>query len=181
MSYYTKFQDVESILSATSTTVLGSTDVVLGYSFTDNKAHAIPVSYIYAGGTASVATTNSTATAIANTGLTLLKSTAGTSSAWTLSDPTAALQLKTIAFVSSTTSTAFTVTTVAASIGSTASFTGTLINFGSTATGAMCNAGNSVTLVSLTSTQWQVIEVKGTATAFTSSLILSTGAAPTYS
>lgn len=183
MSYYTKFADVESILSATSTSVLGSTDVVLGFSYTDNKPHQITIGSLGGGfgGGASIATTNTTATAISNVGLTLLKSTAGTSSSWTLSDPTAAGQVKTIAFVSSTTSTNFNVTTVAASIQSSAGFSGTLVNFGSTQTGAMVNSGNSVTLVSLSSTAWVVVGSNRVASTVTSGLMLAVNDGPLFS
>jgi hypothetical protein len=180
MSFYTKFADVESLLTATSTTVLGSTDALLVFSGTDLRMHQTTVASVYGGG-ASVATTNTTATAIGNTGLTLLKSTGGSSSSWTLSDPTAANQIKTIAFVSSTTSTNFNVTTVAASIASSAGFSGTLINFGSTQTGAMCNTGQSVTLASLTSTQWVVIATNRNATTVTSGLVIAAQDGPVFS
>ena|SRR5271154_983304 len=43
MSYYTKFQDVEVSLTATTTTAIGATDVVLGYSQTLKKAIQLPV------------------------------------------------------------------------------------------------------------------------------------------
>jgi hypothetical protein len=180
MSFYTKFADVESLLTATSTTVLGSTDSLLVFSGTDQRMHQTTVGAVYSGGV-SVATTNTTATAISNIGLTLLKSTGGSSSSWTLSDPTAALQVKTIAFVSSTTSTNFNITTVAASIQSSAGFSGTLINFGSTQTGAMVNSGQSVTLVSLSSTAWTVIQTNRNATTVTSGLVIAAQDGPLFS
>ena len=180
MSFYTKFQDVESILSATSTSAtLGATDVVLGFSFTDGRAHAIPVSQLSAPGIGTIATTNSTATNIGNQGLTLIKSTGGSSCGWTLTDPTQAGQVKTLVFASSTTSTAYVVTTVAASIASSAGFSGLFVNLGSTATGQCINTGISVTLASLSSTQWIVIGKNGNVTSV-STFIIPAGYGPFF-
>jgi hypothetical protein len=179
MSFYTKFQDVESVLTASSTATLGATDVVLGFSYTDNKPHQVPIASISPFGGITTATTNSTATTISNQGLTLLKSTGGSSCSWLLADPTQTGQLKMLVFASSTTSTLYAVAPVAASIESSASFSGTLINFASTATGAMINAGNSVTLVSLTSTSWLVIGRNMNATQV-SSFTFAVGFGPTF-
>ena len=53
MSYYTKFADVETLLTSTTTTVLGSTDVLFGFSYTDLKPHLFTVGQAGAGGTRS--------------------------------------------------------------------------------------------------------------------------------
>ena len=181
MSWYTIFDEQESLLTSSTTTVLGSTDVVLVHSYVDGRKHQVPVAVVGSGGTATISSCLTTATAIPNVGITLLKSTAGSSAAWTLTDPTAAGQVKTLAFVSSTTSTMFSVTTVAASIQSSAGFSGTFVNFGSTQTGAMVNAGNAVTMVSLSSTAWQVIGSNRIASSVTSGLVIAANDGPLFS
>jgi hypothetical protein len=179
MSFYTKFADVETVLSATSTAVLASTDVILAFSNTDSKMHQVPIAYVAPFAAPTTATTATTATNISNIGLTLLKSTGGSSVSWLLADPTAAGQVKTLVFASSTTSTLYAVAPVAASIQSSASFSGTLINFASTATGSGINMGNSVTLLSLSSTAWLVIGRNMNATQV-SSFTFAVGFGPTF-
>jgi hypothetical protein len=179
MSFYTKFADVESLLTATSTTVLNSTDSILVFSGTDGRMHQTTVGNIYGGGAPTVATTNTTATTISNNGLTLLKSTGGSSVSWLLADPTAAGQVKTLVFASSTTSTLYAVAPVSASIQSSASFSGVLINFASTGTGSMLNSGNAVTLISLSSTAWLVMGRNMNATQV-SSFTFAVGFGPTF-
>ena len=188
MSYYTKYADVEALLTTTTTNTIASTDALVVFNVASGKMYQTTPVAVYnasqaggsGGGAAQILTTNSTGTNINNFGITLLKSTAGTSSAWLLTDPTQPGQIKTIAFVSSTTSTNFAVNTVAASIESSLGFAGTLVNFGSTQTGAMVNAGQSVTLASLTNTSWIVIGRNSNATSVTSGLLLATSFGPYF-
>lgn len=193
MSYYTKFQDVETLLTSSSTgTIMGSTDVLLGFSNTSKTPVQVTVGSIgLLGGTygnntpasvgaASVATTNTTATNIPNTGLTLLKSTGGSSSQWLLTDPTAVGQVKQLIFLSSTTSTQYVVQTVAASIQCTGGSSANLINFASTATGAYVNWGQGITMVSVSTTAWIVINVQRNPTAVTSGVVFAVGTGPIF-
>lgn len=67
MSFYTKFQDVEGLLTSTTTTVITSADYLLGYSNTDLKAHKITVAAaVTAGVGAGVFTPISTSTSTAS-------------------------------------------------------------------------------------------------------------------
>ncbi len=183
MSYYTKFQDVETLISSSSTGTMGSTDVLLGYSNTLNRPVQIRVDAVAQGlanygAAASVATTNTTATTIPAGGLTLLKSTGGSSASWLLADPTFVGQQKQLVFLSSTTSTLYAVATVAASIQCTGGSSVNLINFASTASGTYVNWGQGVTMVSLTTTSWIVTNVQRNPTAVTSGIIFAVGTGP---
>ncbi len=170
MSYYTKFADVEPLLTSTTTTVLGSTDAILVFNQANQKYYQAtvgslgPIAGSIVGAVASQATTLTTATNITPSGFTLLKSTGASTSQWLLSDPTAVGQVKTIFCNSTTTSTNWSVLTVGASIQCTGGTSNNNIAFGSTQTSPMVNFGTSVTLVSLpgvaasgTSTTWLVI------------------------
>ena len=183
MSYYTKFQDVEVLITTSSTGILGSTDVLLGFSNTLAKPVQVTLAMAGQGGAtygsaASVATTNSTATSIPAGGLTILKSTGASSSQWQLSDPTFVGQVKQLVFLSSTTSTLYAVQTASASIQCTGGSSVNLINFASTASGAYVNWGQGVTMVSLTTTSWIVTNVQRNPTAVTSGIIFAVGTGP---
>ena len=183
MSYYTKFQDVEVLITTSSTGTLGSTDVLLGFSNTLKTPVQVTLAAAGQGGAtygsaASVATTNTTGTNIGPSGMTILKSTGGSSSSWLLTDPTAVGQVKTLVFLSSTTSTLYAVATAAASIQCTGGSSVNLINFASTASGVYVNWGQGVTMVSLTTTSWIVTNVQRNPTAVTSGIIFAVGTGP---
>ncbi len=75
MSYYTKFADVESLLTSTTTTVLGSTDSLLVFSATDGKYHVTTVGAVgLVGPSLQTLTSASTATNIVPGGLTIIQS-----------------------------------------------------------------------------------------------------------
>lgn len=191
MSFYTKFQDVETLITSSSSGSLGSTDVLLAYSNTLKGPVQVTLATVGLGGTygglgaaspgaASVATSATTATNIGPTGLTLLKSTGGSSTQWLLTDPTAVGQVKELIFLSSTTSTLYAVQTVAASIQCTGGSSANLVNFASTATGAYVNWGQGITMVSQSTTSWIVINVQRNMTAVTSGIIFAVGTGPIF-
>ena len=156
MSYYTKFQDVESILSGTSTATLGSTDVVLGFSFTDGKAHQMMVGHVGAAGGLQTLTSASTATNIVPNGITTINSSNALS--YLLTAPTAAGAgfMKTIV----TSSTAvITVVCSGASLSSTGAINGTQFILNS-AGGAL--SGGGIQLASVGSTRWITVGYSGT-------------------
>ncbi len=102
MSYYTRFADVESVVTSSTTTVPAATDLYLMFSAGDKKYHAIAAPAI--GGLSSITTATSTATNIvAQSGV--FNITSATSVLYSLSTPAVAgIQMT---FVnSSTTSTA---------------------------------------------------------------------------
>ncbi len=75
MSYYTKFADVEGLLTSTTTTVLGSTDALLVFSNSDLKMHQTTVGAVgVVGPTAQTLTSASTGTNIVPGGLTIIQS-----------------------------------------------------------------------------------------------------------
>ncbi len=182
MSYYTKFADVEPLITSTTTTVLGSTDAILVFNQANQKYYQTTLgSFGPLGGVAATqGTCLTTATNLTPVGLSLIKSTTGTTCSWQLTDPTAVGQVKTILLNSTTTSTQFTVSTVAASIQCTGSTSANLINFASTATGAMVNFGQSVTMVSLTTTSWLVIGQQRNPTAVSSGQVGANGTGPIF-
>lgn len=186
MSYYTKFADVEPLLTSTTTTVLASTDAILVFNQASQKYYQATVGALgllggsMTGALASQATTLTTATNITNSGFTFVKSTGASTSNWLLSDPTAIGQTKTIFCNSTTTSTNWGVTTVTASIQCTAGTSANQINFASTATGAMVNFGQSVTLVSQTTTSWIVIAQQRNPTAVSSGQVGANGSGPIF-
>jgi hypothetical protein len=185
MSYYTKFADVEALLTSTTTATLASTDAVLVTSVSAGHPYqTTPGALVQAGGLGFVNATSlgtgSTGTNITNSGLTFLNSTAGTTSNWLLADPSAANQVKTIMFMSSTTSTNFSVNTVSASIKCTGSSSANMINFGSTATGSFVNFGQGVTMISQTTTSWIVVNVQRNPTAVSSGCVLAVGTGPIF-
>ena len=66
MSFYTKFVDVEPLLTSTTTTVIAGADNLLVFSNTDNRYHKSTVSSVVAGGVgAGVFTPISTSTSTA--------------------------------------------------------------------------------------------------------------------
>ncbi len=173
MSYYTVFDQVESLLTTTTTATLASTDLLIVHNAASGRKFATTVGALgplggsVTGAVASQATTLTTATNITPSGFTLLKSTGASTSAWLLTDPTAVGQYKTIFCNSTTTSTNWSVTTVGASIQCTGGTSNNQIAFGSTATGAMVNFGTAVTMVSLpgvaasgVSTTWLVLNAQ---------------------
>ncbi len=152
MSYYTKFQDVESILSATSTSAtLGATDVLLGFSFTDGRAHQVPVGSVASGGSFQTLT-SSTAVNISGFGLT--NCTVSITGTYLLSAAPGPGVLKTI--TSSSTGT-ITITCSGASLSSTGAINGGTI----TMTGAAAESVGSITLLSVgatsPSTRWNTV------------------------
>ncbi len=159
MSYYTVFDQVESLLTTTTTAAtLASTDLLIVHNAATGRKFAVTAGTLgpLGGLTAVQATTLTSATNLTPTGTSFIKSTGGSTAAWLLTDPTAIGQVKTIFCNSSTTSTNWQVNTVAASIQCTGSSSANQIAFGSTATGAFVNFGTSVTLVSQTTTSWIV-------------------------
>ncbi len=193
MSYYTVFDQVESLLTTTTTATLASTDLLIVHNAATGRKFATtvgalgPLAGSIVGAVASQATTLTTATNITNSGFTLVKSTGASTSNWLLTDPSAVGQVKTIFCNSTTTSTNWGVTTVAASIQCTAGTSANQINFASTATGAMVNFGQSVTMVSLpgvaasgVSTTWLVIGMQRNPTAVSSGQVGANGSGPIF-
>lgn len=90
MSFYTRFADVESLITSTTTTVHAGTDNMLVFSNTDNKYHKGTLTGITAsgliGGYTPTTTTTSTATVIAAVPQTFIFNTAS-SAEWSLSTP----------------------------------------------------------------------------------------------
>ena len=74
MSIY-KFQDSETVITATSTTVITGADSLLMYSATDARTRQSTVNSVATAWTVTNATTTSTATGIINSGITLIGST----------------------------------------------------------------------------------------------------------
>ncbi len=64
MSYYTRFADVEGLLTSTTTTVLSPTDNLLVFSNTDNKYHKTTMTAIAGGLGGQITTSTSTGTNI---------------------------------------------------------------------------------------------------------------------
>ncbi len=154
MSYYTKFQDVESLLTSSTTTVLGSTDVVFGFSYTDNKPHQILIGQAGAGGTLQTLTSASTATNITPSGITTIQSSNALS--YLLTAPTGSGFMKTIV----TSSTAvITVVTSLASLSSTGAINGTQFILNSA--GAALSGGG-ISLASVGTTRWVTVGYSGT-------------------
>ena len=145
MSFYTRFVDTEPMLTSTTTTVLGSTDVLFGYSFTDNKYHPVQVAQVGAGGNLQSLTSASTATNVTFSGITTFV----TSNAigYLLTAPPGGGYTKTL----TTSSTAVvTITCCGASLTSSEALNGTAINLGT----AGAAYGGYATFVSVGSTRW---------------------------
>ncbi len=154
MSYYTRFADVESLLTSTTTSVMSSTDVMLVFSASDQKYHTVQVGSVAGGGGLQSLTSASTATNITPVGITSLAS--SNAIAFVLTGPTAAGIIKTI----TTSSTAIiTITTSSASLSSTGAINGGTIAMNSA--GAAISGG-SISLVSVGTTRWNTLAYSGT-------------------
>jgi hypothetical protein len=158
MSYYTKFADVEALLTSTTTgTVIASTDAVLITSVSGGRPFQTTPGQI--GCIQSVSTTSSTATTLPNYGLSFIPlGTAGTSAtAWLLADPTAKGLVKTVYF-SSTTSTANLVTVVSTGVT-------TIVSTGGSANTSVTVQGSGAggfTLEAMSTTVWVLTSKIGT-------------------
>ncbi len=90
MSYYTRFADTESLISATTTQASSGTDSILVFSAGDSKYHRATLAGIGASGLVSgftpITTTTSTATVISAVPQTFIFNTL-TSAEWSLSTP----------------------------------------------------------------------------------------------
>ncbi len=154
MSYYTKFQDVESLLTSSTTTVLGSTDVVFGFSYTDLKPHQLLIGQIGAGGTLQTLTSATTATNLTPSGMTTIQSSNALS--FLLTAPTGTGFIKTCV----TSSTAvITVVCSGASLSSTGAINGTQFILNSA--GAALSGGG-IQLASVGTTRWVTVGYSGT-------------------
>ena len=198
MSFYTKFADVETLITSTTTgataaAAIASTDALLVVSQQLGKPmQTTPAAILQSGygsaavaaqgsvPAANVATTNTTATAISAYGLTRLLSTGGSSCSWLLNDSTSPGSVKTLIFHSSTTSTLYSVSFQTNTCVSTGAAAGTLINFASTATGAFVNFGQGVDLIALSTSQWAALRVYRNPTAVTSGVIFAVGTGPIF-
>ncbi len=155
MSYYTKFADVESLLTSTTTATVGSTDIMLVFCNSDQKYHAAQVGVVSMGGGGFQSLTSaSTATNITPVGITSIASSNALS--YLLTAPTATGIIKTI----TTSSTAvITVVTSLASLSSTGAINGTQFILNSA--GAAISGG-SISLVSVGTTRWNTLAYSGT-------------------
>jgi hypothetical protein len=159
------FQTTPATLANAGYAAVGSTGMVLTSTTT---------------GGVSVATTNTTATAVSAYGLTRLLSTGGSSCSWLLNDSTSPGSVKTLIFHSSTTSTLYAVSFQTNTCVSTGAAAGTLINFASTATGAMVNFGQGCDLIALSTSSWAALRVYKNATAVTSGVVFAVGSGPIF-
>ena len=157
MSYYTKFADVEALLTSSTTTVLASTDALLAFSVSAGKPYQTTVGAVSAlagqasGGGAFQSLTSSTAVNITATGFTNLG--VAITGTYILSAAPGPGFVKTI--TSSTTGT-ITITCSGASLSSTGAINGSTI----TMTGAAAESVGSITLISVgttPSTRWNTI------------------------
>ncbi len=154
MSYYTKFVDVESQLTSSTTTVLGSTDLALVFSVTDGKYHTSQVGQLAAGGGLQTLTSATTATNITPSGMTTINSSNALS--YLLTAPLGSGFVKTIV----TSSTAvITVVTSLASLSSTGAINGTQFILNSA--GAAISGGG-ISLASVGTTRWVTVGYSGT-------------------
>ncbi len=155
MSYYTRFADVESLLTSTTTATVGSTDLMLVFCNADGKYHTAQVGVVSMGGGGLQSLTSaSTGTNITAAGITSIASSNALS--YVLTGPTAAGMIKTI----STSSTAvITITTSSASLSSTGAINGGTIALNSA--GAAISGG-SISLVSVGTTRWVTLAYSGT-------------------
>ena len=120
MSYYTKFQDVETVITSSSTAnLLKATDPVLVYS--SALTHHAQTTLSQFNSLMGVSTSSSTASPLANNGMSVINSAAVAS--YQLADPAQKGQVIFI-FNSSTTSTAITVTPISATISASESTAG---------------------------------------------------------
>lgn len=151
MSYYTRFADVESLLTSSTTTVLGSTDLMLVFSGTDNRYHTAAVGTVASGGGFQTLTSS---TAVNINGVGLTNCTVSITGTYILSAAPGPGVLKTI--TSSSTGT-ITITCSGASLSSTGAINGGTI----TMTGAAAESIGSITLLSVgasqPSTRWNTV------------------------
>ena len=158
MSYYTKFADVESLLTSTTTgTIMASTDAILVTSVSGGRPFQTTAGQV--GCFQSVSTATSTGTTLPPYGLSFLAmGTAGTSAtAYILADPTARGLVKTVYF-SSTTSTANLVTVASTAVT-------TIVSTGGSANTSVTVQGSGAggfTLESLSTTVWVLTSKIGT-------------------
>ena len=147
MSFYTKFQDAETVVTSTTTAnLLGTSDPVLVYSGAlkrAGQATAGTVATLWP--VAPTATSATTATNLPNYGQSVLASSVVT--AWLINDPTAKGQIISI-FNTSSTSTANNVNTVSATIVATDTQSGITFGFG--------KSGAYLEAVALSTSQWLV-------------------------
>lgn len=159
MSYYTKFADVESLLTSTTTgTVMASTDAILVAKSTSGVPFQTTPGQV--GGFQTITTATSTATVLPPYGLSLISlGTAGTSgTGWLIQDPPTRGLVKTVWCTTSTsTATAFTVqsTAVTSIMTTAATTTATVVTVQGSGAGGF-------TLVSLSTSQWVLIGKQGT-------------------
>lgn len=146
MSYYTKFQDVETVVTSSSTAnLMRATDPILIYSSALSRPGQSTVSSVSC--MIAVSTSSSTASVIANSGMQVLTSAANAS--YQLADPAQKGQVVSI-FNTSTTSTAITITPVSATI------SGTESTAGAAATLIFKAGPGNVELTALSTSQWLV-------------------------
>jgi len=160
MSWYTIFDEQETLLTSTTTTVLASTDVMLVHSSVDGRKHQTPVSYIGSAPQTFQTLTSSTAVNINGFGATNM--TVAITGTYILSAAPGPGYLKTL--TSSTTGT-ITITASGANISSTGAINGTTI----TMTGAAAQSVASVTLISVgttPSTRWNTVAYAGASAVF---------------
>ena len=162
MSSYYIYDEVEALLTSTTTSILGSSDALIVHNVATNKKYQTTPGSVSAQEQVTFASTlTSTTTLISPYGTTIFKSTGGSSAVWVLADPTSVGLTKTLVLGTTTTSTYYTIIPQSATIGSTAAAGGSLINLGSTATGS--NQANSVTVTAQTTALWLVISKNGSA------------------
>ena len=157
MSYYTKFADVEALLTSSTTSVLASTDALLVFNVASGKMYQTTVGAVSAGagsasgGAAFQSLTSSTAVNITGFGATNLG--VAITGTYILSAAAVPGILKTI--TSSSTGT-ITITCSGASLSSTGAINGSTI----TMTGAAAESVGSITLISVgttPSTRWNTV------------------------
>lgn len=154
MSYYTKFADVEALLTSTTTgTILASTDALLVTSVSGGRPFQSTPGQI--GSIMTVSTSSSTSTVLPPYGVSVL--TGASSSAWTLADPTVRGLIKLI--ISSSSSSTGQLVTVAST-----SVTTILSSGGGTNTSVTFQGSGAgfVELVALSTTQWAQVSKTGT-------------------
>lgn len=155
MSYYTKFADVESLLTSSTTTVMASTDAVLAFSISAGKPYQSTVGAVAAGPQPLQSLTSATtATNAVPWGITTINSSNALS--YLLTAPPAAGYEKTLV----TSSTAvITVVCSGASLSSTGAINGTQFIFNS---GGAAISGGGISLASVGTTRWVTLGYSGT-------------------
>ncbi len=157
MSYYTVFDQVESVLTATSTAAtLVAADAVLVHNFSSGRKFQTVVGSV--GSQQAISTSSSTGTNLPAYGVSFLQMGTGGSSAtqFILNDPPSKGLLK-IIYMSSTTSTANLIycQSTGTTIYTTGAATANSINIQGAGAG-------SITLTSVSTTQWALLAKTGT-------------------